>query len=83
MVPQGLLSCSQEPANEPYHILVNEVLLILTTSFRRNLGPTQHSIQWVPEVPFPGIKWPECETNHSPLFSAMVKNAWSFTIVPP
>jgi len=29
-------------------------------------GPTQLPIQWVPAAPFPSIKRPECEADHSP-----------------
>jgi len=41
------------------------------------LGPTQTPIQWVR-----GVKWPRCEADHSPPFSAEFKNAWSYTSTP-
>jgi hypothetical protein len=31
---------------------------------------------------FPGVKQPWCEADHSPLSSAEVKNAWSYTSTP-
>jgi len=31
----------------------------------------------------PGVKWPECEADHWPPFSAKVKNAWSYASIPP
>jgi hypothetical protein len=31
----------------------------------------------------PGIKRPERETNHTPPFSVEIKNAWSYTSIPP
>jgi hypothetical protein len=39
--------------------------------------------QWVPGVIFPGVKWPGREAGHSPPSSAEVKNAWSYTSIPP
>jgi hypothetical protein len=38
------------------------------------LGPTQPPIQWVLGVLSSGVKRPEREADHSPLFSAEVKN---------
>jgi len=32
---------------------------------------------------FPGLKRPEREVDHSPPFSAEVKNEWSYTSPPP
>jgi len=29
------------------------------------------------------VKWPGCEADHSPAFNAEVKNARSFTTIPP
>jgi hypothetical protein len=46
---------------------------LFTTTSRMALGPTQPSIQWVSGVLFPGVKWPERETDHSPSSSAEVK----------
>jgi hypothetical protein len=31
---------------------------------------------------FPGSKWPGRDADHSPPFSAEVKNAWSYTSIP-
>jgi hypothetical protein len=39
-------------------------------------------IEWVPAVPFPGIKWPGTEINHLRLSNAEVKNTWSHTSAP-
>jgi hypothetical protein len=45
------------------------------------MGPTQRPTQSVPIV-FPGVKWPEPEVDHSPSYSVMVKNVWSYTSPP-
>jgi hypothetical protein len=58
------------------------ILLCATTS-RSALGPTQPPIQWVPAALFLGVKRPERETDHSPLSSAEVKHAWSYTSTSP
>jgi hypothetical protein len=42
------------------------------------LRPTQPAVHWVP-----GIKRPGREAEHSPPFSANVKNAWSYISTPP
>jgi len=38
------------------------------------LGHTQPPVQWVPGALSLGVKWPESEVDHSPQFSADVKN---------
>jgi hypothetical protein len=45
-------------------------------------GP-QRPIKWVPGALFPGIKWPESETDHSPQSKAEVKNVWVYTSTHP
>jgi hypothetical protein len=40
------------------------------------------SIQWVPGAISMGIKRSMREADHSPQFSAEVKNAWSYTSTP-
>ena len=35
------------------------------------------------QASFPGLKWPECEVNHSLPFSAKVKDEWSCTSALP
>jgi hypothetical protein len=37
----------------------------------------------VPEALSPGLKQPGCEADYSPLFSAAVKNSWSYITAPP
>jgi hypothetical protein len=32
---------------------------------------------------FPGVKRPGREADHSPLYSVEIKNAWSYTSIPP
>jgi hypothetical protein len=32
---------------------------------------------------FPGVKRPECEDDHSPPSSAVVKTPWSYTFIRP
>jgi len=34
-------------------------------------------------APFPAVKRPGPETNHSPSSNTQVKNAWSYTSTPP
>lgn len=34
-------------------------------------------------VTFPGVKWPERESDHSPPSSAKVKTVWNCTSTPP
>jgi hypothetical protein len=58
-------------------------IFLFTTAFRPALGPTQPPIQWLPEAVFLKVKWPGREADHSPLSSAEVKNAWSYTSTPP
>jgi hypothetical protein len=48
-------------------------IFLFTTLSRTALGPTQPPIQWIPGVLFLGVKWPGRETDHSPPFSAEVK----------
>lgn len=48
-------------------------------------GPPTSPIQWVPGASSGGrggVKWPACEVDHSPLYSAGVKNEWSHTSTP-
>jgi hypothetical protein len=40
-------------------------------------------IQWVTGTLSQGVKRPGCEADHSPPFSAEVKNAWSYTSTHP
>jgi hypothetical protein len=44
------------------------------------LGPTQLSIQWVPESVFPGVKQQRSEADRSPPSNAEVKNGG---VMPP
>jgi hypothetical protein len=53
------------------------------TASRPALGPTQTLIQWVPRAISPGVKRPGREGDHSFPSSAEVKNAWSYTSIPP
>jgi len=38
---------------------------------------------WVPLVPLWDVMWPGHEADHSPPSITEVKNAWSYTSVPP
>jgi hypothetical protein len=58
-------------------------IFLFTTVSRTALGSTQPSIQWVPGVLSLGLKLPEREADHSPPSSVEVKNAWSYTSIPP
>jgi hypothetical protein len=57
-------------------------IILFTTASRTALGPTQPPIQWVPGAFSLGVKRPGREADHSPLSSAEVKNAWSYTSTP-
>jgi hypothetical protein len=57
--------------------------LLFATASRPALGLTQTLNQWVLEVLSPVIKRPRLKADHSYLFSAEVKNAWSYTSSPP
>lgn len=50
---------------------------------RSPLGPRQPPNEWVPGALSPGVKCPECESDHSPLRSTEVKKFWSCTATPP
>jgi hypothetical protein len=39
-------------------------------------------MQWVPGGLFPGVKWPGCESEHSPPSSAEVKNGGTTPTIP-
>jgi len=54
-------------------------IFFFTTVSRPAVGPTQPPIQWVTEYLSLGVKQPGHEGDHSPLSSAEVKNAWSYT----
>jgi hypothetical protein len=51
---------------------------LFATVSRPSMGPTQPPSQWVL-----GAKPPGCEADHSSPSSAEVKNAWSYTSIPP
>jgi hypothetical protein len=51
---------------------------LLNTTFRMALGSNQPT-----EALSPGIKWPECDNDHSPPSNAKVKNVKSLTSVYP
>jgi hypothetical protein len=48
-------------------------IFLFTTVSRLVLGPTQPPVQLVPGALSLGVKWPECEADHSPPSSAKVK----------
>jgi hypothetical protein len=52
-------------------------------SFRPALGPINPPIQWVLGVRSSRVKRQEREADHTPLFSAEVKQWWSYTSTPP
>jgi hypothetical protein len=49
---------------------------------RTTLGFTHLPIQWVANVLSLGLKRPGHKTDHAPLSSNEVKNAWSYTSIP-
>jgi len=58
------------------------IFLFDTAVSRQDLGPTQPPIQLLTGALFLGVKQPKREADHSPLSSAEVKNAWSYTSDP-
>jgi hypothetical protein len=56
---------------------------LFTTASRRALGPTKPPIRLVTRALSLGVKRSGREADHSPPASAEVKNAWSYTSVPP
>jgi hypothetical protein len=57
-------------------------IFLFTTVSTPALGPIQPPIRWVSGTLSLGIKRPGREADHSPLSSAEVKNAWSYTSTP-
>jgi len=47
------------------------------------MGLAMPFFQWVVGAVSIGIKWPGDGADHSPPFSAKVKNVWSYTSAPP
>jgi hypothetical protein len=62
------------------------IFFLFATAPGPALGPIQPAIQCVPEKLTPrggGIKQPRREVDHSSPSSAEVKDAWSYTSIPP
>jgi hypothetical protein len=51
---------------------------LFSKSSRPALGFTQPLIQWVPGAPFPEVKRPGREADHSPPTSAEVQKMWIY-----
>jgi hypothetical protein len=62
--------------------LGRDKILVLSTSFRPALWPTQPPIEWLPRAPSPGVKRSGLEADHSPLTTAEVKNTRIYTFTP-
>jgi hypothetical protein len=45
------------------------------------LESTQPPVQWVPGALSPGVRQPVCKADHLPVFSAELKNVWSYTSI--
>jgi hypothetical protein len=58
-------------------------IFFLFKSCRPVLEATQPLIQWVTRAILPGVKRPDCESDHSPQTSAKVKNTWIYISTPP
>jgi hypothetical protein len=54
-------------------------IFLFTTASRTALGPNQPPIQWVQVALSLGVKRSGRKADHSPPYSAEVKNAWSYT----
>jgi hypothetical protein len=57
-------------------------IFLFTTASRTALESTQLPIQLVPGALSLGVKRPGREVDHSPPFSAEVKNAWNYNSTP-
>jgi hypothetical protein len=57
-------------------------IFLLTTGSRPALGPNQPPIQWVPGALSLEVKRQGREADHSPPYSAEVKNVWSYNSTP-
>jgi hypothetical protein len=57
-------------------------IFLFSTTPRLVPGPTQPPIQWVLGTLSLGVKWPGCETYHSPPSSAEVKNDGAIPPLP-
>jgi hypothetical protein len=64
----------------PSGAIIGTVLVAIAS--RPALGSTQPSIQWGPETFTLGVERPGREADHSPPYSAEVKNTWSCTSTP-
>jgi hypothetical protein len=53
----------------------------ISTASETALEPTLPPIQWLPGIFSPGIKWPECQSGHSPASSAKIKEC-RHTFIP-
>jgi len=53
-------------------------IFVISTASRPAQGPTQHPTGG----PFPGVKWPGYEADHSPPSADDVNQAWSYTSNP-
>jgi hypothetical protein len=49
-------------------------IFLFSAESRQILWPIQAVVQWVPGALSPEVSWQERETNHSPSYSAEVKN---------
>jgi hypothetical protein len=58
-------------------------IFLFTTASRKALGTTQPPIQWVPEALSLGVKRPGCEADHSPPYSAEVKECMELYLHSP
>jgi hypothetical protein len=65
-----------------FQFLVGESIYLSSTASRPALRPTQPPIQWTPESLSPGVKRLGHEADHSPSFSAEVKNGGAIPTRP-
>jgi hypothetical protein len=66
--------------------LQRQRIFLLVPASRPALGPTQSPVQWVLGVLFPGVKQAQSghdAADHSPPFSAEVKNEWELYLIFP
>jgi hypothetical protein len=58
------------------------IFFLFATASRQSLRPTQPPVRWITAALSTEVKRPGREADHSPPFSAEVKNAWSYLHSP-
>jgi hypothetical protein len=67
------------PAFDSWH---EQKIFLYFTAIRLALGPTQPPAHWILGALSRGVKWPGCETDHSPPSTAEVENDGAILPLP-